>query len=708
MPPTSTPTSAETTLELAYPVARKVEQTDDYFGTTVNDPYRWMEDVDSAELRTWIDAENELTQRYLAQVPVRETMQRRLMELINFERYTAPSRRGARYFYSYNSGLQNQNVLYWQEGLDGEPKVLLDPNTFSADGTVAISGISITDDGSLAAYSIADAGSDWMKWHVRNVTTGEDLPDVVEWSKFSGASWMKDGSGFFYARYDQPAADASEAEALKTANYFHKIYFHKLGTPQSEDTLTFDRPDDGELNLGAQVTDDGRYLVIHQSKGTSPNNELAVQDLQDREKPLLKLIDTADATYAPINNGGNDGTLFWLLTTLDAPNGKVISIDLNHPERENWKTVIPESTNKLSDISIIDNTFIANYLADAQSRVELRRLDGSLIEQLHLPAIGTAIGFGGLREDTETFYQFTNFTTPGTTYRLDMKTRQSTLFRQPKLLFDPELYETRQVFAASKDGTRVPMFLSYKKGLVLDGTAPTLLYGYGGFNIPLMPEFSPSHVMWMEMGGVYAQAGLRGGGEYGEAWHEAGTRVRKQNVYDDFISLAEWLITHQYTAPKRLAISGGSNGGLLVAACELQRPDLFGAVVAQVGVMDMLRFDKFTIGWAWKEEYGSPSDDATEFAAIYKYSPLHNIRQGVSYPATLITTGDHDDRVFPAHSFKYTAALQAAQTGPNPVLIRVETRAGHGAGMPLSKRIEATVDQYAFMARELHVGTGKD
>ncbi len=630
-------------------------------------------------------------------------MQQRLTALLNFERYTAPSRRGTRYFYSHNTGLQNQNVLFWQEGLTGEPHVLLDPNTLSADGTVAISSISITDDGALAAYSIADAGSDWVKWHVRNVTTGEDLPDLIEWSKFSGAAWLKDNSGFFYARYDAPAPDASEAEALKTANYFHKVYFHKLGTPQSEDTLIFHRPDDGELNIGAQVTDDGRYLVLHQSKGTSPNNELTIQDLQNPNTPLLRLIETPDATYAPIDN---DGTLFWLLTTLDAPNGKVIAIDLNQPAREHWKTIIPESANKLSDISIIDNTFIVNYLADAQSRVELFNLDGSLIENLTLPAIGTAVGFGGRREDTETFYQFTNFTTPGTTYRLDMKTRRSTLYRQPKLLFDPALYETKQIFTTSKDGTRVPMFITHKKGLALDGTAPTLLYAYGGFNISLMPEFSPANVMWMEMGGIYAQASLRGGGEYGEAWHDAGTRTRKQNVFDDFIALAEWLVANKYTSPAKLAISGGSNGGLLVAACELQRPDLFGAVVAQVGVMDMLRFDKFTIGWAWKEEYGSPSEDADEFAAIYRYSPLHNIHAGVSYPATLITTADHDDRVFPAHSFKYTAALQAvALTGrrPNPILIRVETRAGHGAGMPLSKRIEAIVDQFAFMAKELQV-----
>jgi prolyl oligopeptidase len=678
---------------ISYPAARRAEQTDDYFGTMVNDPYRWMEDVDSAELKTWVDAENELTQSYVVEVPSREAMQRRLMELINFERYTAPARRGSRYFYSHNSGLQNQNVIYWHTGLEGEPKVLLDPNTFSEDATVAISGLSITDDGALAAYSIADAGSDWVKWHVRDVTTGKDLPDVVEWSKFSGASWLKDGSGFFYEGYDAP-----EAEALKTANYFHKVFFHKLGTPQSEDKLVFDRPDDKELNVGAQVTDDGRYLVLHQSKGTSPNNELAIKDLQQPDAPIVRLIDVADATYAPINN---DGTLFWLLTTLNAPNGKVVSIDLNHPEREHWKTVIPESKNKLSDISIIDNTFIANYLADAQSLVKLHSLDGKFIERLAMPAIGTVYGFGGLREDTETFYQFSNFTTPGTIYRLDMKTRQSTVYRQPKLLFDPSLYETEQIFYTSKDGTRVPMFVSKKMGIALDGSAPTLLYAYGGFNVSLMPEFSSAHVMWMEMGGIYAQPGLRGGGEYGEAWHDAGTRLKKQNVFDDFIAAAEWLIANKYTSAKKLAILGGSNGGLLVAACELQRPELFGAVVAAVGVMDMLRFDKFTIGWAWKEEYGAPSESSEEFAAIYKYSPLHNIRPGVAYPATLITTGDHDDRVYPAHSFKYTAALQAAQTGGNPILIRVETRAGHGAGMPLSKRIEATVDQYAFMVRAL-------
>ncbi|MDQ2833698.1 MAG: prolyl oligopeptidase family serine peptidase [Acidobacteriota bacterium] len=684
-------------------------QMDEYFGTEVSDPYRWMEDVDSPEVKTWVDAENELTRSYVEQVPARRTMQMRLMELINFERYTAPARRATRYFYSHNSGLQNQNVLYWQEGLGGEPKVLLDANTFSADGTVAISGISISEDGRMAAYSIAEAGSDWVKWHVRDVSSGEDLPDVIEWSKFSGAAWLKDGSGFFYEGYDAPeygagGFDESGAEALKAANYFHKVFFHRLGTPQSEDTLVFDRPDDKELNLGAQVTDDGRYLLLYQSKGTSPNNELAVKDLGDSERPILRLITTADAVYAPI---ANDGTRLWLRTTLDAPNGRVVAVDLDRPEREHWKTIIPESRNNLDDVSMIDDTFIANYLADAQSHVELHGREGGLLEVLNLPAIGNASGFGGLREDTETFYQFSNFTTPGTIYRLDMKTRTSAVYRKPKLLFDPALYGTTQVFYTSKDGTRVPMFVSHRKGLVLDGTAPTLLYAYGGFNIPLLPEFSPAHVMWMEMGGVYAQPGLRGGGEYGEAWHEAGVGVKKQNVFDDFIAAAEWLIAEKYTSPARLAISGGSNGGLLVAACELQRPELFGAVVAAVGVLDMLRFDKFTIGWAWKAEYGSPSENEEEFRAIYKYSPLHNVRSGVGYPSTLIMTADHDDRVFPAHSFKYTAALQHAQDGEKPVLIRVETRAGHGAGMPLSKRIEATVDQFAFMVRALGTGAGE-
>jgi prolyl oligopeptidase len=682
------------TTRLAYPIARTVDQVDDYFGTKVSDPYRWMEDVDAPEVKEWIEEENKLTRSVLDSVPGREQMHSRLMELINFERYTAPVRRGTRYFYWHNSGLKNQNVLYWTEGLEGEPKVLLDPNMMSVDGTVAVSGLSISDDGLLAAYAIADAGSDWMKWHVREVSTGEDLPELIEWSKFSTASWLNDGSGFFYEGYDAP-----EADALKAANYFHKIFFHKLGTPQSADRLIFDRPDDKEMNVGAAVTDDGRYLLIYQTKGSSPYNELAVKDLEQPDAPIVHISTVADALYSPIDN---DGTRFWIHTTLNAPNGRVVEVDLAHPEREHWKTIIAETENNLDSVSMIHDTLIANYLADAQSVIELHTREGELIEKLDLPAIGTAVGFGGKRTDSETFYQFTNFTTPATIYRLDIKTRTSTIYRQPKLKFDPEQYETTQVFYASKDGTRVPMFLSYRKGLQFDGTAPTLLYGYGGFNVSLRPEFSSANLLWMEMGGLYAQPSLRGGGEYGETWHKAGTKLAKQNVFDDFIAAAEWLIANRYTSPKKLAISGGSNGGLLVAACEIQRPDLFGAALPSVGVMDMLRFDKFTIGWAWKTDYGAPSENEAEFQALYRYSPLHNLKPE-TYPSTLITTADHDDRVFPAHSFKFAAAMQAAQTGPNPVLIRVETRAGHGAGTPLSKRVELAVDQFTFLVKELEM-----
>ena len=685
---------------MEYPKARVSEQVDDYFGTKVPDPYRWMENVDSGEVKTWVDAENRLTRGYLDDVPGREAMHARLMEITNFERYTAPTRKGSRYFYEHNTGLQNQNVVFWQEGLKGEPKVLLDPNTMSGDGTVALSGMSVTEDGRLAAYAIAEAGSDWVKWHVREVGTGKDLPDLVEWSKFSGASWLKDGSGFFYEGYGVPK-DAAAVQSLKEANYFHKVFFHKLGTPQSADVLVFERPDDKELNVGGSVSEDGRYLLLFSTKGTSPNNELAVKDLEHPEAPPVKVVTTADAVYQPI---ANVGTRFWVHTTLDAKNGKVILIDLEHPERASWTTVIGETKNNLESVTMLHDTLIANYLEDAQTMVELHRPDGGLIERLTLPAIGKAAGFGGRQKDDETFFQFSNFVLPGTIYRLDLRTRKTEVYRAPKLKFDPAAYETKQVFYNSNDGTRVPMFVTAKKGLQLDGQNPTLLYAYGGFNISLMPEFSASRLLWMEMGGVYAQPSLRGGGEYGEAWHEAGTKLTKQNVFDDFIAAADWLVTNKYTSREKLAINGGSNGGLLMGAVETQRPEMFGAVLAQVGVMDMLRFDKFTIGWAWKDDYGSPSGNEAEFRAIYKYSPVHNVRPGVRYPPTLIMTADHDDRVFPAHSFKFAAAMQADQAaGGPPVLIRVETRAGHGAGMPLSKRVDLAVDQYAFLVKSLRM-----
>ncbi len=688
---------------LTYPEARRVEQVDEYFGQAVADPYRWMEDVDSPELAAWVEAENTLTQGFLAAVPTRAAMQKRMMGLMDFERYSVPSGYalkdgGRRYIFQHNSGLQNQSVVYRQDGLEGERTMLLDPNTLSTDGTVALNGLSITDDGRLAAYAISEAGSDWMVWRVRDVVSGKDLPDRIEWSKFSGASWLKDGSGFFYARYDAPGD-----ESFKEANYFHKVYFHLLGTEQKDDVLIFERPDNGELNLGAQVTDDGSYVILHQSQGTSPNNELAVLDLSKglEGAAVIRLVTEADAAYGVIDN---DGTYFWVQTTLDAPNGKVIGIDLTKPEREHWRTLIPESRNAIDQVSMVHGTLIVLYLADAQSRVELHRPDGTLMREFALPGVGTAGGFGGRRHDDETFFAFTNFTTPGIVYRLDMRTLETTVYKAPELRFDPAAFETQQVFVTSKDGARVPLFLSYKKGLVLDGTAPALLYGYGGFGISLLPSFSASRVLWMELGGVYAQACLRGGGEYGEAWHEAGMKLNKQNVFDDFTACAEWLIAEKYTSAKKLAIQGGSNGGLLVGACMTQRPELFGAALAEVGVLDMLRFDKFTIGWAWKAEYGAPSDDAAEFEAIYTYSPLHRLRAEVKYPATMVMTADHDDRVFPAHSFKFVAAMQAL--GPAaPALIRVETRAGHGAGMPLSKRVEGIVDQYAFLVRVLEIAT---
>lgn len=688
---------------LEYPKAATVDQTDDYFGTKVADPYRWMEQVDSPEVKSWVTEENQLTHGYLGAIRGREKMHARLMALNDFERFSPPVSHGGRYFYTHNSGLQNQNVVFWQQGLHGEPQVLLDPNTLLKDGTVALSGLSITDDGRLAAYSLAEAGSDWVKWRVRDVSTGHDLPDVIEWSKFSGAAWLKDGSGFFYEGYDPPKDEAGRAAALKTVNYYQKVYFHKLGTAQSEDKVVFDRPEDKELNVGADVTEDGRYLLLTAVKGTSPNNQLYVKDLASASAAPMAIVPKADAVY---NTLATDGKTLWVHTTLDAPNGKIIAIDLDHPARAQWKTVVPETKNTVESASMVKDTLIVNYLADAQSLVELRGRDGKLIQRLELPAIGTAIGFHGRRTDDETFFQFSNFTTPGTIYRLDMKTRQTSLYKAPKLTFDPAQFVTKQVFYTSKDGTRVPMFITSKKGVKLDGNNPTLLYAYGGFNISLQPEFHAAHLLWLEMGGVYAQPSLRGGGEYGESWHHAGTRHQKQNVFDDFYAAAEWLIANKYTSTPRLAIQGASNGGLLMGASETQRPELFGAVLAGVGVMDMLRFDKFTIGWAWKDDYGAPSESAEDFQAIYKYSPLHNVRQGVAYPPTLITTADHDDRVFPAHSFKYAATMQQAireNPAAGPVLIRIETRAGHGGGMPLSKRVDLDVDQYLFLTKELQM-----
>lgn len=683
---------------MIYPPARRSDHVDHYFNTAVPDPYRWMEDLESPELRIWIDAENTLTRTYLDQLPSRKTLRARMEELSNYERFSLPQRFGTRFFYTRNSGLQNQAVLYWTEGLEGDPQVLFDPNTASADGTVALAGLSVSEDGTLAALALAEAGSDWKIIRIRNVSSGNDLEDRIEWTKFSTPTWLHDGTGFFYSGYDAPP----DGDPLKAVNLFAKLYFHRLGTPQSEDTLIFDRPDDPEIFLHAGISDDGRYLWIHQSRGTSPNNELAYLDLgetlADVTAPVQTLIGKADASYSPISNIGKR---VLLQTTLEAPNGRVIALDLDSAARDQWQSILPQRESKLESVSLVHRTLIADYLTDAHTTIELFTEDGRPLRTLDLPGIGSAGGFSGRRDDTETFYSYTDFTAPGVIYRLDLQTFASTVYREPKVTFDRTAYLTEQVFATSKDGTHIPLFLTYRKGLQRDGDNPTLLYAYGGFGISLTPAFSPSNIAWLEQGGIYAQACLRGGGEYGETWHAAGTKLQKQNVFDDFAACAQFLVAKHYTAASKLAIQGGSNGGLLVGAMLTQVPHLFAAANAAVGVMDMLRFDQFTVGWGWKQDYGAPSEVEEEFHALLAYSPLHNLHEGTSYPATLITTGDHDDRVFPAHSFKFTAEMQRDQAASAPILIRVETRAGHGGGMPLSKRLDVAADTFAFFLHEL-------
>ncbi|HEY0101680.1 MAG TPA: prolyl oligopeptidase family serine peptidase [Pyrinomonadaceae bacterium] len=687
--------TGETPKSPIYPAAKKVEQLDDYHGTKVADPYRWLEDLDTAETKAWVEAQNRLTNAYLAEIPARKRIKERLTKLWNFERFGIPFREGNRYFYMKNDGLQNQYVLYTAGSLTDEPRVLLDPNKLSADGTVALAGTAISRDGKLMAYGLSASGSDWSEWKVRNIETGQDLPDTIKWVKFSGASWTPDGKGFFYSRYDEPKAGSQ----LAGVNEFQKLYYHRLGTPQAEDTLIYERRDQKDWGFSGDVTEDGRYLIISVWVGTDVKNRVYYKDLQTKDAPVVKLLDDFDAAYNFIDN---DGAVFWFMTDKDAPRNKIVAIDTRQPERANWKVVIPEAAETIEGVNVVGNMFIVSYLKDARSQVKVHHLDGSFVREVSLPGLGSASGFGGKRTDKETFYAYGSFTAPYPIYRYDVATGKSTLFRQPKVDFNPNDYETKQVFFNSKDGTRVPMFITHKKGLKLDGTNPTLLYGYGGFNVSETPGFSVSRMVWMEMGGVFALANLRGGGEYGKDWHEAGMKLKKQNVFDDFIAAAEWLISNKYTSTPKLAIQGGSNGGLLVGAAITQRPELFGAALPAVGVMDMLRFTKFTIGAAWASDYGSP-DNPEEFKALYAYSPLHNLKPGRSYPPTLITTADHDDRVWPGHSFKFAAAMQAAQGGSAPVLIRIETKAGHGAGKPTSKIIEEYADLWGFLVRTLNM-----
>jgi prolyl oligopeptidase len=683
-------------LKLEYPETKTVDVVDEYHGTQVADPYRWLEQDarESEAVRDWIDAENELTFAYLERIPEREAIEKRLTELWDFERYTSPFKAGGRYYYFHNSGLQNQSVLYKQESLDAEASVVLDPNTWSDDGTVALGGLSFSDDGNYMAYARASSGSDWQTWHVRDLRSGKDLPERLEWTKFTGTSWTPDGRGFFYARFDAPP----EGDEYKALNTDQKVYYHRAGTPQSEDVLVYQRPDHPEWGFSNEVTEDGHYLIISVFEGTDNRNRVFYKDLFEPYGMPLALIPHIENEYSFL---GNDGPLFYFRTDLDAPKGRIIAIDTRNPEPEHYREIVPEADGPMKSVSLKGNMFVVTYLRDVVGSVRIFRTDGTHVRDVELPGKGSVGGFGGRRNDLDTFYTYTSFNTPGTIYRYDLISGESTLWRRPELKFDPDAYVVKQVFYESKDGTKIPMFVTHRKGIRLDGERPTLLYGYGGFSISLTPSFSITRLAWMEMGGIYAVANLRGGGEYGEEWHDAGRLHNKQNVFDDFIAAAEWLVDNDYTKPEKLAIMGGSNGGLLVGACMTQRPDLFGVAVPAVGVMDMLRYNQFTAGRYWVDDYGDPGDPEY-FKTLLSYSPYHNVEQGTAYPATLITTADTDDRVVPGHSFKFAARLQAAQKGQAPVLIRVETRAGHGGGKPTKKRIEETADVYAFLVENLY------
>lgn len=700
-PETVTPADAAApSARFTYPVSRQDDVVDDYHGVAVADPYRWLEDLDSDETAAWVAAQNQVTQGYLDTLDVRAKYQARLASLWNYARFSVPFREGGRTFMFKNDGLQNQSVLY-TVGEGDALKTLLDPNTLSEDGTTALNGLSVSHDGKYLAYALSDAGSDWKTWRVRDIESGEDLDDVVAWSKFSGASWTHDGKGFFYSRYDAP----TEGDEYEGVNRAQKLYYHALGTPQSEDVLVYGRPDQPKWGFGASVTDDGKYVVVDINVGTEQKNAIYVGALSKtgvKGLELTPLLPDFDASYSFV---GNAGDTFWFRTDHDAPRGRLIELSLKKPGTAHWKELVAQDADTLRGVSAVGGGFIASYLHDAHSRVTMFDRDGARVRDIDLPDIGSASGFGGDMDDTDTYYSFQSFTRPPTVYRLDLKTGASEVYKAPKLDLDPSNFVTRQVFFESKDGTRVPMFIVHRADVTPDGTQPTYLYGYGGFNISLTPRFSVPDAVWVEQGGIYAQPSLRGGGEYGEAWHQAGTKTQKQNVFDDFIAAGEWLVNQGISTPQTLGIGGRSNGGLLVGASITQRPDLFGAALAGVGVMDMLRFHLFTIGWAWVSDYGS-SENAEEFKALYAYSPVHNVRSGTAYPATLIYTADHDDRVVPSHSFKFAAALQAGHEGDNPVMIRIDTKAGHGAGKPTSKRIEEWADLWGFLHENLQVAGG--
>jgi len=670
---------------IAYPGTTKGTQTDDYFGTKVADPYRWLEDDRAENTQAWVIAQNKVTDTYLDQIPFRDAIKKRLTELWNYEKYTAPFKEGDYTYFYKNDGLQNQSVLYRQKG-HGSMEVFLDPNKFSADGTSSLQGIDFTKDGSLAAYQVSDGGSDWRKVIVIDTKTGAKVDDTLHDVKFSGISWLHN-EGFYYSSYDKP-----KGSALSEKTQVHKLYYHKLGTPQSSDKLIFGGEKTPRRYIGGYVTENEAYLVISAANATY-GNELYLQDLSKKDAPIVPVVTGFDHEQDIVF--AEHGKLY-IVTNQDAPNRRVVITDAATPTKEHWKTLIPEGKFPLS-VSTCGGKLFASYVEDAVSRVYQYGLDGKKEKSIELPGLGTASGFGGKMEEKETYYTYTSYVYPSVIFRYDIATGTSSVYKESGVKFDPTKYESKQVFYTSKDGTRIPMIITYKKGLQLKGKNPTMLYGYGGFSISLTPSFSISNLVFMENGGVYAVANLRGGGEYGDKWHNAGTKMHKQNVFNDFIAAGEYLIAQHYTSKNFLAISGGSNGGLLVGACLTQRPDLFKVCFPAVGVLDMLRYNKFTAGAGWAYDYGTAEDSKEMFHYLYKYSPVHNVKKGICYPATLITTGDHDDRVVPAHSFKFAATLQAAQQCNNPLLIRIETRAGHGAGKPTDMLIAEQADKWAFM-----------
>lgn len=676
--------NAQHQMKIHYPKTKKANHVDTYFGVQVADPYRWLEDDRSAETEAWVQAQNKVTFAYLNQIPFRDKIEKRLKEIWNYEKIGAPFKRGKYTYFYKNNGLQNQNVLYRKVG-NGEPEVFLDPNKFSKDGTTSLGGLSFTKDGSLVAYAISEGGSDWRKIIVMEAETQKIIGDTIKDVKFSGMSW-RGKEGFYYSSYDKPKGSELSAKTDQ-----HKLYFHKLGTPQSADKVIFGESIKRRY-VGGYVTEDERYLIITAANSTS-GNELYFKALKNGDAKLTPVTDNFDSDSYVVDS---DANYLYISTNLNAPNKRVVKAPVKNPTPENWIDFIPETENVLS-ITSGAGYFFAVYMKDAVSQVLQYDRDGNKLREVKLPGLGSVNGFGGRYEDTELYYSFTNYTTPSTIYRFDPKTGKSELYMKPKINFNPDNYESKQVFYTSKDGTKVPMIITYKKGLKLNGKNPAILYGYGGFNISLTPMFSTPNAVWLEMGGVYAVPNLRGGGEYGKKWHDAGTKMRKQNVFDDFIAAAEYLIKHKYTSKDYLAIRGGSNGGLLVGAVMTQRPDLMKVAIPQVGVLDMLRYHTFTAGAGWAYDYGTAEDSKEMFEYLKGYSPVHNVKKGVHYPATLILTGDHDDRVVPAHSFKFAAQLQDKQAGNNPVLIRIETNAGHGAGTPISKSIEQYADIFSFI-----------